>query len=142
MGNIWFLAVLAALFFGLWPYALNASRAKSFLAATSFCVIQALLLLALMLAQGKEVPWRSIEWKWILVAGLMSGSGLLIFTRMCEVTTDQNRASWIAITTIGQVVVSMGYFILTTKGEFSITRLIGFVLAGISIILMYKKDSP
>lgn len=128
------LAMIAGAMFGCWPLLMNKSGLSPYLSAGVFSGLCFAIVLPFTLYYG-ITPTSEVRWEFALLAGLVGGVALLIFSNMLANVTPAELGSLFIITLIVQVMVPAIYQIIIS-GEFSHRRIAGIVVAIIAVLLL------
>ena len=134
MRNPFFLAIVAGLLFGCWPLLMNRSGLAPSLSAGVFAGICFATVLPFAW-RGHFASAQGANWYLAVTAGVVAGVALLIFNRMLASVTPVEVGSLFIITLVVQVVVPAVYQVVIT-GDFSVKRILGFMLAVLAVFLL------
>lgn len=135
MHSLYVKAILAGLFFGLWPLFMNRSGLPGMLSSIAFSGLVFLFVLPFAL---KEVGLQmQINWLMLLIAGVCGAIGVTFFNGMLAKAPKENVATFFVVMIIVQTAVPAIYHIFI-NGGISITKIVGFILAAIAATLIIK----
>lgn len=126
-------ALIAGIFFGMWPLFMNRSGLNGNVASTAFTV--GVLICVTPFALGSLGNLGKPNWKMIIGASIIGSIGLLLFNGMLAKATPQNVSAYFAVMILAQVSVPAIYNIIET-GKMTTTKGFGFLLAIISGVLL------
>ncbi len=131
-------AILAGIFFGIWPLLMNRSGLNGNIGSFAFtCVV---LLCVLPFSATKLGQIGDSHWGFAIAAGIAGAIGLLLFNDVIAKASVQDIGLFFVVMIVAQVVIPAVYQVIMTGGA-SFQKIIGFVLAGFSILLLLSKDS-
>lgn len=129
------LAIVAGLLFGAWPLLMNRSGLNGPLSAAAFAFFCFITVLPAALYSYNANVVAAASWKIALVAGLVAGLGLLMFSSILAKVTPQTVGTYFVIMILAQISVPAINHTLVT-GEYSMKRLAGFGVAALAVFLL------
>jgi len=135
MTELYVKALLAGVFFGIWPLLMNRSGLSGNLSSLIFTVV--VLCGVTPFAIGKVSNISNANWYMAIGAGLAGAAGILLFNGMLAKATPQNVATLFIVMMLAQIAVPALYQMFLAGG-LSLARGVGMVLAGISAVLLLK----
>lgn len=127
-------AIIAGIFFGLWPLFMNRSGVNGNVAAVMFSFGVFLLILPFAMHSGGS-SLANAKWMMVVAAIFFGSLGLLNLNNVLERTTPQNVSSFFLLALISQMTVPAIYQVIVT-GNLTPSRGIGFLAAIIAAILL------
>ncbi len=138
MLGLYLRAAFSGLFFGLWPLFMKHSGIKSSAVSTIF--LEAVVLAVVLLYGGREFSTTDLsgtKWVYLFLAGASAATGVLAFNSGLAVSTEST-VSLIVVTAILVQVVVTAVYQGTIGGGISVTKAVGFALAGISAYILSR----
>lgn len=130
------MAMLAGLFFGIWPLFMNRSGHTGNVSSAVFCVATFIVVLPFAVKSILGgAPLVSANWLMVLGAGFFGALGLLAFNYMLAGATKEAVGSLFIIMVMVYVAVPALYQIIVTGG-LPLTKLAGFIAAAIAAYLL------
>lgn len=131
-------ALLAGLFFGVWPLLMNRSGLGGNLSSLAFASIVTLCVAPFALKNVGDIS--GVSWAFVVGAGVMAAIGVLFFNGMLANATPQNVSTLFVVMIVAQAVVPAVYGIIMNGGKVSMIRLAGFTLAIAASVLLTMKE--
>ncbi len=128
-------AMLAGLFFGIWPLLMNRSNLSGNLSSAIFTAI--VLICVLPFSLGSTINVTNINWGMALPAGILGALGIMSFNGMLAKATPANVSTLFVLMILVQTVIPATYHI-AINGGLNLTKGLGFVFAAIAAILLLK----
>lgn len=129
-------AMLAGLFFGVWPLLMNRSGLAGYPSAAAFSLAALIFVLPFALNQtGLVIP--PANWYYVIAAGIIGAIGLLFFNSMLADATPQSVSTLFVCMILVQIVVPSVYNVVIS-GSISVERIAGYTLAATSAYLLIK----
>ena len=128
-------ALLAGLFFGLWPLLMNKSGLSGNVSAMAFSGL--VLVFVTPFAIGDIGHMTNIRWMMVVGAGLFGAVGVMFFNGMLARATPQSVSTLFVLMIVVQTAVPAIYQAIINGGV-SLTKGIGFALAAIAAVLLCK----
>jgi uncharacterized membrane protein len=135
MDNLRLSAVLAGVFFGVWPLLMNRSGLSGIMSSTVFTAIVLVCLSPFALSSVGQIS--DANWTMAISAGVVGAFGLYFFNGMLTTATPQQVGSLFVLMIVVQTAIPAMYQVVMT-GELTTTRAIGFVLAFVSAVLLTR----
>lgn len=129
-------AILAGICFGIYPLLLNKSRLGGNMQSAAFCLLVCLFVTPFALKDIGELG--NAYWKMVIAAGVASAIGMLSMTGFLAKASPGTASTLIVMMIVTQTLVTCLYQVVMDKGISALQGL-GFVLAGIALVLMNKK---
>lgn len=128
-------ALLAGLFFGIWPLLMNRSNLSGNASALAFSGLVALFVAYF----GIRDFGNSADIKWIFVvsAGIFGAIGVMCFNGMLAKATPANVSTLFVLMIVVQTAVPALYQVIM-NGGLNLTKTIGFILAACAAVLLTK----
>jgi len=137
--NIQTKAVLAGVFFGIWPLIMNKSGLNGFVSSALFSGIACLIILPFSASQwGSLHAISATSWMLVVVSAAIGAMGLIAFNGMLAQAKPQDVSTLFVLMVIAQTAVPAIYKIFLNGGELSMDKVYGFILAGIAAHLLIK----
>ncbi|MFA6432556.1 MAG: hypothetical protein WCV82_01950 [Candidatus Paceibacterota bacterium] len=135
MNDLQIKALLAGVFFGIWPLFMSKSGLNGNVSAMAFagCV----LIFVTPFALNSMGSVGNVNWWMVIAAGVFSAIGVLLFNGMLAKATTQNIGTMIVLQVIAQVVIPAVYQTIMS-GNISAIKISGFALAAIASVLLIK----
>ncbi|MFZ2522588.1 MAG: hypothetical protein WAX44_03705 [Minisyncoccia bacterium] len=130
-------AILAGLFFGVWPLLMNRSGLGGNISAAVFSGTSFLLVLPLALSGASATLFTSAKWLYALTAGLAGAIGVIAFNGGLAKSTPQNVGSFFVMMMCVQIAVPVANHI-ASNGGLSVRNAFGFFFAFIAAYLLSK----
>ena len=127
-------ALLAGLFFGLWPLFMNRSGLSGNASALAFSGLVAVFVSYFGIRDFHQST--DIRWTFVIIAGILGAVGVMNFNGMLAKATPQSVSSLFVLMILVQTAVPAIYQIF--MGGLSATKVAGFVLAACAAILLTK----
>lgn len=128
-------ALLAGLFFGLWPLLMNKSGLSGNVSAMAFSGL--VLVFVTPFAIGDIGHMMNIRWMMVVGAGLFGAVGVMCFNGMLAKATPQSVSTLFVLMIVVQTAVPAIYQAIINGGV-SLTKGVGFALAAIAAVLLCK----
>lgn len=127
-------AILAGLFFGIWPLIMNRSRLNGNVSSAVFAFGAFLMVAPFALRSIDKSLVISADWKMAAFAAICGGLGLLAFNGMLAKATSEKVSALFVLMIVVQIAIPAVYQVVITR---SITpmKLLGFVAAAVSAFL-------
>ena len=136
MSELQLKALLAGIAWGIWPLFMAKSGVSGNISSTVFSIVVVIGVLPFALSNmGNSMA--GANWTMVVISGLISAGGLLLFNGMLAGSTQHNVGTLIVIMTLAQTAVPALYQVFS-DGRLSVTRGIGFVAAFVAAILLIK----
>lgn len=129
-------AVLAGVFFGLYPLLLNRSNLPGNLTGMMFSFFVAVFILPFALGEAPKLA--TANWLMLISAGAISAIAMMCMTNFLTNNTEEKIGLLIILMIVTQATVTAIFQIIMDKGV-SATRLSGFALAIMAVYLLNKK---
>ncbi|OGG48493.1 hypothetical protein A3G63_01510 [Candidatus Kaiserbacteria bacterium RIFCSPLOWO2_12_FULL_52_8] len=126
-------AVLAGIFFGIWPLLMNRSGISGNSSAMVFSAVILVCVSPLAIATGGVTA--TANWWMAIGAGVSGAIGLLFFNSMLSRTTPQEVSALFVLAIVVQVAVPALYQIFIIE-QITATKGVGFLLAAIGAALL------
>ena len=121
-------AILAGLFFGIWPIVMSWTGLKGNASAAAFSGITFLIVMPLALQGTSFSDLAQANWKFALLAGLAGALGVLAFNGGLAISTKETVSTFFVLMIAVQIVVPAVYQVIVTKSATPF-QLTGFALA-------------
>lgn len=131
-----FQAIFAGICFGLYPLLLNKCRVNGNIMVAVFSLGVALFIIPFALSQVKNLA--NTDWRMLIGASMISAVGMMFMTRFLSGNSQASIGLLIILMVVTQALVTAIYQICM-DGSASITRVLGFGCAIVSIVLLNKK---
>lgn len=135
MDNLQFKALLAGLFFGIWPLMMNRSGLTGNVSAVVMTSVS--LMCVAPFALGSMSNFAGVNWIMGVGAGVVAALGIMSFNGMLAKATPQTVSTLFVLMIVVQTAVPAIYNI-AMNGGMSASRAIGFALAIVSAILLTR----
>jgi uncharacterized membrane protein len=135
MDNLQMKALLAGLFFGIWPLFMNKSGLNGNVSSVVFAGIACVCLIPLSIGAWGNIG--NTKWVMVIAAGILGAIGLICFNGMLAKATAQNVSTLFVLMIVMQTAVPILYQVMM-NGGMSLTKGIGFALAAIATVLLLK----
>jgi hypothetical protein len=129
-------ALLAGVFFGLWPLFMNRSGLSGNVSAFAFSALVAVFVFPF--AVGGLGHLTNIRWLMVIAAGLLGAIGVMCFNGMLAKATAQNVSTLFVLMIVVQTAIPAIYQVIVNGGA-SPTKCLGFAFAAIAAILLLKS---
>ncbi|MFA5773149.1 MAG: hypothetical protein WC908_00555 [Candidatus Paceibacterota bacterium] len=129
--------VIAGMLFGIWPLLMNRSGLSGSVASFVFAFVVLICVFLFSLTQPMEIS--SAHWIFAISAGVIGAIGLLLFNGVIAKATVQNVGLLFVIMLIAQTAIPAVYQSIMAGG-ISFQKILGFLLAIVSIVLLITKD--
>lgn len=139
MSTLWARAIIAGIFFGIWPLLMNRSGLNGSVASFAFAFTVLICVFPFALS-NPSVNVSSYNLVFAIGAGILGAAGLLLFNGVLAKANLQNVGLLFVIMLIAQTVVPAVYQSIMTGG-ISFQKILGFILATISIVLLMSKEN-
>lgn len=127
-------AILAGVFFGIWPLFMNKSGLNGNISSAVFCIGVFMMLLPFAISgNGLTIP--DANWKMVVPAVIFGAFGLMAFNGMLAGATAVNVGALFATMSVTQIVVAAGYQAIMS-GSLSLTKGVGFAAAVLAAFLL------
>lgn len=130
-------AILAGFFFGVWPLFMNRSGLNGNVGSFAFTIVVLIFVFPFSITRLGEISQS--HWIFVVAAGMAGGIGLLLFNDVIAKATLQNVGLFFVLMIVAQVIIPAVYQVIMTGGA-SFQKILGFLLAGLSIVLLLTKD--
>lgn len=136
MNDLLVKAVLAGVFFGIWPLFMNRSGLNGNVSSAAYTAIALIGVLPFALySSGFSLPMAN--WTMVVLAGLFGALGLLSFNGMLAGASLQNVGTLFVLMTVVQVVIAATYQTIMS-GHVSIDRAGGYIAALVAAYLLLR----
>jgi len=136
MNELQLKALLSGIAWGIWPLFMAKSGVSGNVSSTVFSIVVVIGVLPFALSNmGRSMA--GANWTMVVIAGLISAGGLLLFNGMLAGSTRHNVGALIVVMTLAQTAVPALYQVIS-DGRLTITRGIGFAAAFIAAVLLIK----
>lgn len=136
-------ALLAGLFFGIWPLLMNRSGLTGNVSSGAFAFGVLVLVLPFTLHEFANIPVIRGDWKVVVGASVCGAVGVLLFNGLLSKTTPQMVSSLFILMLVVQIVTPALYDVVV-NGRLTIPKGVGFaaaILAALLLALPYKPSS-
>jgi len=134
MNELHLRAILAGVFFGLWPLLLNRSGLTGSISATAF-TLGILVIIVPFALYDLHFITINIVWSMVIGACVFGGFGLLIFNGMLSKATPQTVGSLFILMMVVQISIPAIYQIVI-GGGLTVSKTIGFAAAILAAFLL------
>ncbi len=125
-------ALMSGIFFAFWALALDRSGIKGILAPALMSICQGFYLL--LFANIKtQISNPEIKYRWLIIAALLSGTGMWLYTRMIALATPQHAGGPMAVSNAIQIAVFVGICVAGDPAAMTTTRWLSFGLIALGI---------
>ncbi len=138
MDSIQSKALIAGIFFGVWPLLMQRSGLGGNVSSLAFAVLVALCVSPFALSSIGDLS--GVKWAFVVSAGIAGAVGILSFNGMLAKATAQNVSVLFVLMIVTQTAVPAIYGIIMNGGRLSLVRLAGFALAIASAILLTVRE--
>ena len=138
MNSIELKALIAGVFFGVWPLFMQRSGLGGHLSTLALSAITFVCVLPFAFSNIGDIS--NVKWASVIVAGITGAVGILSFNGMLAKATTQNVSTLFIFMMIVQIAIPAIYSIIMNGGKVSLMRLAGFVLAIVSAILLTIRE--
>ena len=138
MDSLQIKAVLAGVFFGLWPLFMNKSGLNGLMSPMFFILITLSCVFPFGLRRMATNPEDLLQvgWTMVVLAGVFGAAGTIFFNDMLAHATQQSVGTLFVLMIVVQVSIPAVYSVVM-NGEITFSKAAGFVLAvGASILLV------
>ncbi len=127
MSDLVIKAVLAGIFFGVWPLFMNRSGLGGNVSSAVFALIVFIMVFPFAIKSiGFSLP--AGNWLMVVLAGIFGALGLLSFNGMLAGVSSERVGSLFVVMIIVQIAIPAIYQVFMT-GELPVTKAMGFILA-------------
>lgn len=134
MSNPQVKAILAGLFFGLWPLFMNRSGLAGTVSSFTFAFIAMVVVMPFALhTTGFAIP--AANWLMVACGGIFGALGLLSFSGMLADVPPEKVGSFFVAMIIVQIMIPATYQVIMTQ-ELPLAKAAGFALAIIAAFLL------
>lgn len=134
MGKLQGLAVMAGVFFGIWPLLMNRSGLSGNVATAAFTAIVLIGVVPFAFASG-GASLGSANWTAVALAGALGALGLLSFNGMLAGASTAAVGQLFVLMTVVQIAIPAIYHVVMT-GDIQLTKLAGFAAAIVAAFLL------
>ncbi|NTU67031.1 MAG: hypothetical protein HGB08_03870 [Candidatus Moranbacteria bacterium] len=136
MDNLQVKAILAGMFFGIWPLFMNRSGLTGNVSSVMFCMAVLIGVSPFAIySNGLSIP--TANWTMVALAGFFGAIGLLSFNSMLSNATPQNVGTLFVFMIVVQIVVPALYQTIM-DGNISIRKIGGYTAAITAAFLLSK----
>ena len=136
MNELQIKAVLAGVFFGVWPLFMNRSGLNGMISSAYFSAMVLVGVLPFALYRGGfSIP--AANWTMIAFAGLAGTLGILSFNSMLADASPQNIGTLFVLMIIVQVIVPASYQAIMS-GEWALNKIGGYAAAVLAAYLLLR----
>ena len=135
MNELQIKALLAGLFFGVWPLLMNKSGLNGNVSSMAFSGLVFLLVVPFALRDHGDLS--NVRWILVILAGAVGAAGIMSFNGMLSKATPQTVGSLFVLMIVVQTAVPAAYQVIM-NGGLSVTKSLGFVLAAVAGVLLTK----
>src|SRR3989344_8684098 len=134
MNELHFRAILAGVFFGIWPLLMTRSGLTGNVSSAVFAIGVLIVVspFALYEFSGATI---GIVWMMVVGACIFGGLGLLAFNGMLSKATPETVGSLLIVTTVVQVAIPALYQVIN-GGGLTVSKTIGFAAAILAAFLL------
>ncbi len=130
------LALLAGIFFGTWPMFMNRSGLNAYNASLTFTAVTLVAVSPLAIwFRGQQTG--VINWVVAISAGLIGAIGVLVYNHILSKASKDDIGNIIAAQVLMQVVTGAVCQAIVSS-SMNPTKIIGFALAAVSVVLISK----
>lgn len=139
MDNLIVKAVVAGLFFGVWPLLMNRSGMSGNVASLVFSAVVLLCVIpfALRPVMSGNAELAQASWAMAILAGVAAAVGMMVFNGMLAKATPQSVGTLFVLMILVQTTVPVVY-VAVMNGGISLTKAAGFVLAAAAAFLLAR----
>lgn len=134
MNDVYIRAILAGVFFGMWPLLMNRSGLAGNLSSAVFAGIAFITVLPFALKEGLH-SFQTATVSLAVAAGVCGAIGLLAFNGMLARVSKERVGTMFVLMILVQVTVPIIYQAVMT-GDYSAKRVVGSIAALIAVILL------
>jgi hypothetical protein len=136
MNDLQVKALLAGMFFGVWPLFMNKSGLSGNVSSVCFSAAAFIGVLPFALySNGLSIP--AANWTMVALAGSFGALGLIFFNGMIAGASVQNIGTLFVLMTIVQVTITASYQAIMSGGV-SLDKAGGYVFAAIAAYLLLR----
>lgn len=128
-------ALLAGIFFGIYPLFMNKSGLHG--SATAFAFGIGLFLLAAPFAFMSSSNAADIKWPLVIFFVILACTGVLMYTSAIASVDKKDVSTLIMLLVISQTVVATGMYAMLNS-SLSPMKFTGFILAGVAAVMLIK----
>lgn len=134
--NLQLKAILAGVFFGIWPLFMNRSGLSGNVSSVFFCLTALIGVLPFALySNGFALP--PANWTMVALAGLFAAAGLLFFNGMLASASQQNIGTLLVFVFVVQIAIAALYQIVMS-GRLPLDKACGYVAAVVAAYLLLR----
>lgn len=136
MNELYLKAVLAGVFFGVWPLLMNRSGLTGNISAAAFA-LGALIVVSPFAIHEFRGAAINVVWTMLVGACIFGGLGLLAFNGMLSKATPQAVGSLFVLVLVVQIAIPALYQIVS-DGGLTISKCVGFAAAILAAYLLAR----
>lgn len=136
MNDLYLKAILAGLFFGVWPLLMNRSGLRGNVASAALCLVALIVIMPFALKSIDGFP--AANWLVVVGAGLFCGIGFLFFNGMLAKATPEKVGILFIIMLVAQMATPAIYQVIK-DGGLTISKGLGFAAAIATVLLLSKS---
>ncbi len=133
MNGMYMKAIVAGVFFGIWPLLMNRSGLSGNMSATVFTIFALITVFPLAMYEGFGSLRTAIPFFYI-TAGITAGVGLIAFNSMLSGATPKQLGSLFLVSMMAQIAVPAIYHMFLNGVEMK--KVIGIMLAVCASVLL------
>lgn len=139
MDSLQIKALLAGVFFGLWPLFMNKSGLNGLMSPMFFALIALTCVLPFGLRRIATNPEDLVHvgWTMVILAGVFGAAGTIFFNDMLAKATPQSVGTLFVLMIVVQISIPAIYSAVMNGGV-SPSKAIGFALAAVASILLIR----
>ncbi len=130
-------SAISGVLFGLWPLFMQRSGIKNVDVST---VVMEMIVLAVLLPFGlrnvSTFDWTQMSWVYTILASVSAAFGVLIFNTGLSKSSDVTLSTYFVVMIVIQTSVPAVYEVF--KNGMSVSKFIGFMLAGLAAYFLLK----
>lgn len=134
MNSVYLRAVIAGVFFGMWPLLMKRSGLGGNLSAVAFTGIAFLILLPFALTEGFQ-SLREAALPFVVASGVCGAIGFTNFSGLITLTPRERLGSMIVIMILTQIAVPVIYEAVVTA-DYSLKKILGTLMAFAAAVLL------
>ncbi len=137
MNSLQVKALIAGIFWGLWPLLMNRGGMNGNASSVLFALIA--LIFVAPFSWGTWGNMADVKWPLVIGAGVLGAIGLLFFNSMLAKAPKESVGALFVVMIVTQTAMPTIYDIFVNDGHASPSKIAGFVLAAASAVFLLKS---
>lgn len=137
MTELQYRALIAGIFFGIWPLLMQRSLLPGNVSAWVFGAVSLVIVSPFAFREIGNVPFQEVKWIFGILAGTSGAIGIIAFNGGLSKTTPSTVSDFFVLMMVVQIAVPAVYQVVMT-GNLTFSKLFGFAFAGLAAYFLSK----